>query len=1047
MPRSRLAQVAPLLFTSGACSLIYETVWLRELRLVFGASTAASAATVACFVGGLGVGGLVFGGRADRSRHPLLMYATLEGGIAASSLVTPLLIYLVRTAYIAMGGTRALGSGAGTLARLVLAGLVFAVPTLLMGGTLPAVAKAVERTADEGRYDVALLYGLNTLGAVTGCMVSTFALFEIFGTRLTLLIACLINALVAVVARSLARGFPETRAAVPAETSLDSRGEGEAPEALTLLASAISGFVFCLMELVWYRMLGPLLGGSVFTFGLILAIALFGIGAGGIAYSLRPGRGPPTLHAFAWTCVLEAVCVAIPYALGDRVAVLTMLLHPLGDLSFGLRVMEWGLITTLVVGPTAFVTGLQFPLLIGLLRRGGHGVGRDVGLVYALNTAGAIVGSLAGGFGLLPLLTATGCWRLVGWLLLLLGGLSILIDARRRSPLRTVAPSLLAGLGALLLLAVGPTAAWRHSPIGAGRAPASQIKSASDVIRWEHERRGAIIWEADGRESSVALQQTQGLAFIVNGKNDGSVRGDADTAVMAGIVGAMLHPHPVSALVIGLGTGETAGWLAAIDSVRSVDVAELEPAILHVAAESRLANHDALANPKVKIELGDARELLLTSSRRYSVVMSEPSNPYRAGVASLFTDSYYAAIKEHLEDDGIFLQWLQGYEVDAETVRAVYATLGAVFPEVETWELEKDDLLLVASKRAIPHDIAQIRARMKEEPYLHACGDAWRATDAEAFFAHFVATSALSKKIAEEDAASVNTDDLNIVELGFARSVGETSHSFGVNDIRRVARRRGEGRPLLSGDLDWPRVDEARAAWAVSEAKPLEDYVAPTPEGEHRAAAWYAFGQGDSRRGVLEWRLQPEEPRGPTEQALLGMALADIGDEDAVKYARLLASFDPAESDALLAHFYLQTGKIELAVSSLEALFVRLRVNPWPLPLLVKQALEDAGDIGTKHPRYAARLYDALRQPFAVRIFEDLRRTVAFATAQRTGGPECVAAEAVFEPNVPWTLDFLQARTQCLERNVPQGDSRRVAAERELRQFLSAEPPEFAAGL
>jgi hypothetical protein len=115
MPRSRLAQVAPLLFTSGACSLIYETVWLRELRLVFGASTAASAATVACFVGGLGVGGLVFGGRADRSRHPLLMYATLEGGIAASSLVTPLLIYLVRTAYIAMGGTRALGSGAGTL--------------------------------------------------------------------------------------------------------------------------------------------------------------------------------------------------------------------------------------------------------------------------------------------------------------------------------------------------------------------------------------------------------------------------------------------------------------------------------------------------------------------------------------------------------------------------------------------------------------------------------------------------------------------------------------------------------------------------------------------------------------------------------------------------------------------------------------------------------------------------------------------------------------------------------------------------------------------
>jgi spermidine synthase len=740
------------------------------------------------------------------------------------------------------------------------------------------------------------------------------------------------------------------------------------------------------------------------------------------------------------------VCVAIPYALGDRIAVLTMLLHPLGDLSFGVRVVEWSLITTLVVGPAAFVTGVQFPLLIGLLGRGGRGVGRDVGLVYALNTAGAIVGSLAGGFGLLPMLTATGCWRLVAWLLLGLGALAILVDARRRAR-RAVLPSLLAAFGALLLFADGPTAAWRHSPIGAGRAPASEIRSARDVVRWEHERRRAIIWEADGRESSVALQETQGLAFIVNGKNDGSVRGDADTAVMAGIVGAMLHPHPTSALVIGLGTGETAGWLAAIDSVTSVDVAELEPAILHVAAESRLANHDALANPKVKIELGDARELLLTSSRRYSVVMSEPSNPYRAGVASLFTDSYYQAIKEHLDDDGIFLQWLQGYEVDAETVRAVYATLGAVFPEVETWELEKDDMLLVASKRAIAHDIARIRARLTEEPYRSACGDAWRATDAEAFFAHFVATSALSKKIAEEDAANVNTDDLNLVELGFARSVGETSHKFAVNDVRQVARRRGEARVSVSGDLDWAHVDEARAAWAVSEAKPLMDYVAPTPEGEHRAVAMYAFGQGDMRRAVMEWRLQPEEPRGPTEQALLGMALADIGDEDAVKYATLLASFDPGERDALLAHFYLQTGKIELAVSSLESLFVRLRGDPWPLPRLVKQALEDAGDAGTRHPRYARRLYEALREPFAVRIFEDLRRTVAFATAERAPGPDCVAAEAVFEPNVPWTLDFLQARTQCMGRTLPEGDARRVAAERDLRRFLAAEPSEFAAGL
>jgi len=1044
--RPSLARVAPLLFTSGACSLVYETVWLRELRLVFGASTTASAAVVACFVGGLGVGGLVLGRRADRHPRPLALYGNLEAGIAVSAACTPLLLELVRAVYIGVGGTRMLGATVGSALRLLLAALVFAAPTLLMGGTLPAVARAIETDDDHGRRGVARLYGINTLGAVTGCMLSTFALFEVFGTRITLWIACLFNALVAVAARNLARSSPDLPApTTPEEQSARPRSAvPDAPPWFTLSAAAVAGFTLCLMELVWYRMLGPLLGGSVFTFGLILALVLLGIGAGGVVYGLRPRHAAATVHAFAWTCILEAVLVAVPYALGDRLAVLAVMLRPVGDLSFWLNVATWTLVACVVVLPASFVSGVQFPLLVGMLGRGDRDVGRDVGRVYATNTAGAIAGSLAGGFGLIPALTAPGCWRFAVWSLLALGVVAVLLGARSR-PLAALVPALLGVVAAVLVGATGPTAAWRHSPIGVGHVDAVSLRSPNRVTAWEHSRRHAIAWETDGRESSVALDRAFGLTFVVNGKNDGNARTDAATTVMLGMVGATLHPHPTSAMVIGLGTGETAGWLGAINAMETVDVAEIEPAMLEVARRCAPMNHDAMGNPKVHVEIGDARELLLTSQRRYSLVASEPSNPYRAGVASLFTRSYYQAIQSRLEDDGIFLQWLQGYEVDAGTVRTVYATLASVFPEVETWQLLGDDLLLVASMKPVPHDVPRMQARLREEPYRSAAGLAWRAADVEGFLAHFVASSALAREVARQDTDRVNTDDLNIVEFGFARNVGVQSRNFALDDVRRVASARGEARPtLVGGEVDWDVVEEVRVAAAVAQDEAAVDHGSRAPARGHRIAAIRAFEKGDTRTAVSEWGAQPEEPRGSAEPAMIAMALADLGDETATRYDAALRSFLPAEADAVLARLRVRQGRLDEATRALESVFVELRRNGWPLGRLVKAAFSDAQEIALRAPRLADRLYSALAEPFAVRVFDSAREELAFAIALRTHGPACVAAASVFEPDVPWTIDFLRARHECYRAT---HDPRAGAAERDLRDFLASTPTEFAAGL
>ena len=208
--RTRTAPVAALLFASGFCALVYQVAWLREFRLIFGASTLASAAVLAIFIGGLGIGGLLLGPRADRHPRPLLFYATLESIVAVFAALSPWLLTLARTIYLASGGSTRLGVAAATVERLLLSVIVLAVPTIAMGGTLPAAARAVTRAGDVRRQHLATLYGLNTLGAVAGCLIATFFLLEIYGTRATIWLAAATNLLVAVMARLVDRRSAES---------------------------------------------------------------------------------------------------------------------------------------------------------------------------------------------------------------------------------------------------------------------------------------------------------------------------------------------------------------------------------------------------------------------------------------------------------------------------------------------------------------------------------------------------------------------------------------------------------------------------------------------------------------------------------------------------------------------------------------------------------------------------------------------------------------------------------------------------------------------
>jgi spermidine synthase len=1030
----RAARLSLLLFGSGFCALLYQTVWLRQFRLIFGASTAASAAVLAIFMGGLGIGGIVIGKRVEGSRNPLAVYGGLEIGVAISAGLTPLLFFAIRAAYLAMGGSFGMPGFLIAPIRLALATLVLAIPTILMGGTLPAVARAAESDDDAERSSVAVLYGMNTLGAVAGTLVSTFYLLEHFGNRFTLIGAALLNAFVGLTALLMARPGGRTPLAHEEPPTL---AGAVIDERFIYIAAAVVGFAFLLMELVWYRLLTPLLGGTTFTFGLILAIALLGIGSGSFCYSIGR-RQRATVAGFAICCALEALFLAVPLALGDRVAVLALLLRNLGGVGFHGYVIGWSVIAALAVFPAAFLSGLQFPLLISLLGTGRERVAQQVGRAYAWNTAGAIAGSLAGGFGLLPLLKAPGVWRAVVVVLALLAMAAAVVARRGR-----IAAFAFSILSVAMLFAAGPTAFWRHTPIGAGRADQSNT-SPNKLRDIEATRRRKTVWEADGIESSVSVADDEGYAFIVNGKGDGHARLDAGTQVMGGVLAGLLHPAPRRAVVIGLGTGTTAGWLGALPTMEHVDVVEIEPAIVHVAEMCTAVNRDVLHNPKVRIVAGDGREFLLARGAKYDVISSEPSNPYRAGIASLFTAEFYNACLSRIETGGVFIQFLQAYEVDAPTIRTAYATITSVFPYVETWQSQSGDLLLVGAREPLRYDAATVAARLRNPVVAEGVWRVWWATDAAGVLAHFICGDATARGLG--NGSRRNTDDRTLIEYAFARTLGQGNvEAFRASDLRDLARMRVDDLPRGASDPSTRAAVERRRMSTGIPDNSLVD-LSRTPAGDLaiRGGAQNGYVTADYARTWMMWQAASAMVETPLETLSYGEALANRGDEHALQYIAALQRVAPIEAQTLLARLRWRQGRADDAAAALSAAFRAYRSNPWPLPVVMTRALRLVVEIA-EQPQASSvwpQLLDAISQPFAIHMFDEYRRSAELLLADRMAtSMVCTETErrliASYEPDFPWQQDYLRKRAQCYAQA---GDPRAARAERDWQEYLSNEP-------
>jgi spermidine synthase len=1045
--RAALVPVAGLLFLTGMCALIFQASWFREFRLVFGASTAASSAVLAVFMGGLGMGNAVLGKWADRARSPLAFYALLELSIALAAALSPFVIDVLHGLYFATGGQLTLGFPLATVLRLALSALALGVPTLLMGGTLPAAVRAVTGSEDHQRRGAALLYGVNTLGAVVGVLGSTFFALEFLGTRKTLWLACLINLGTALSALALARspvsrGGPASARQIARKaprtkmrTTNEQVRKPSFPAYLLYCVAGIVGFAFFLMELVWYRMLSPILGGTTFTFGLILAVALMGIGLGAAAYALFFRRAPLSLHSLAFTSVLEACGIAVPFALGDHLAILAATFREANRAHFLGEVWGWAVIASVVILPAALVSGLQFPLLIGLLGQGDKDVGKHLGLACGWNTVGAICGSLAGGFGLLPLLSAPGVWRSAAALLAVLG-VSVFVYAWQRARRRVWAIATVgAGIIAAGMIACpGPTSFWRHGAVGAGRdARMRKLTDPNDLRDWENEVRRSVLWEADGVESSVAIVGSDGLAFHLNGMCDGNAVKDAGTQIMLGLIGAALHSQPRTALVVGLGTGETAGWLADVPLIEHVDVVELEPAVREMARRCREVNRDVLANPKVRLILNDAREVLLTSGERYDLIVCEPSNPYRSGIANLFTREFYLAGQDRLNDRGIFVQWVQAYEIDRRTMRTVLTTFKSVFPHVEVWQSKIGDLVLVGSDQSRAYSVPALRSKLAAEPFAPALRSAWHTADLEGLFSHYVGGVALVDHFIGGDAAAVNTDDQNEIEYGFARTLGRSDWDV-AGALYRQSVEIGDHKPLVNGGtVDWNVVTLGRL-WdaAVRGGKKLSaDDLALIRGTDRKVLERYV--EKDARGMLAAWEGMPHSAPCLTELAVIAHLYSEAGSSKAKPLIEELGKHLPTEAEALRGILAWRQRNFGECGERLATAVRRLRSDPWVLEHVCVKTFSAAIGVAKADPRQAPRLLQAFGEPFAAYYADERRRGTACVIAEALGPAPVAQIVESFEPHVPWSEEFLTYRRRAYH---DAGHRLAAQADRELQEFF-----------
>ena len=693
-----------LFFCSGATALIYEVVWSKYLALMFGSTIQAQTVVLAAFMGGLALGNRLIGSRSDVLSRPLVAYGYIEVLIGLYAFFFNHIYSVTDTVFVGVG-SRIFERGLLLLGlKGVLSVALLLLPTVLMGGTLPLLAAWLQKESTDPGQRSARFYSVNSLGAVFGAGLAGFLLVRELGMVSTLQMTALANVMIGITAVALGRREIEAADRVDRTPQMTSdASEPLSPRQIAWAGGlvALTGGVSMSLEVVATRSLSLIFGASLQAFSIVLMAFILGIGVGS-AFIASPRAG--RLHKPSTTIRLlfsAALC------LGALVVGIEELTVFYAKARTGLAATEVGyffhqiltsIISVLVLGLPAALLGSVLPLWMRLLAGSGPALGDRVGRLLTWNTLGAVAGVLLTGFVLMPTFGLRGA---IGGLAVVLGLLAALAAWLQQQPQSSMFALLLSGV--LLWISVTGGEGWRHI-LGSG-----VFRLHTTDVSWnlmeQRQKFIEILFYEDASDATVSVETRKDKnpdnerVLRINGKPDASTRGDLSTQYLLAHLPMLARPESKQVFVLGFGSGITGGALLG-HPIERLTIAENCKPILKAGKLFEAWNRGVLTNARTRVCYEDGRTVLRLSSQQYDVIISEPSNPWLAGVGSVFSQEFYQIAARRLQDDGIMAQWFHIYEMHDGIVSLVLRTFGSVFPFVEIWDSQEGDIILLGSKRA-----------------------------------------------------------------------------------------------------------------------------------------------------------------------------------------------------------------------------------------------------------------------------------------------------------------------------------------------------------
>lgn len=794
---------------------MYEVVWARSLGLVFGASHLAVSTVLAIYMAGLALGSRIFAGPADRTDRPLRLYGILELGIAVSAPCFLLLMSIYPSLYSPLAGQVQDNSPLITALRVAFAITAMIVPTTLMGGTLPLMTRVVTSRPERLPHQLSRLYSLNTFGAVVGTLAAGFVLLRLFGATATLLIAAVVSALVGITAMLIGQRPTPSSEALPAaanaeEPCEETRTPGNLLRRLALVLVGVSGFCAMGYEVLWTRMLTMGVGTSVYSFAVMLAAFLTGIGLGSHGFSLiasnrRVQGARAYVLIFAATQLLVGIsALAVTILMRDLPATVHWIqgvVAGLIDSEFQGRLGASAGIAFFYMAIPAFFMGMAFPAAGAVLGAGRSDTGSTVGRLLAVNTVGAILGPIISGFVLIQLF---GIERSLQMLIILnLGAGAVMLAAAVNR--RLVLP--VAGAVALILILRGALPQWGST--WDSNAFATHVNNATvggEMLRADP-RDLEVLYYREGINETVSVFRSLGgiQSYVVNGRAEASSAAvDIQLQRSLGHLPMLLHPDPRKVFVLGTGTGMTLGATALHPQVEQMVLAEIEQEMIPVGRSFARWNGGVLDDSRLRIVINDGRNYLTTTTERFDVISADPIHPWSGGAGYLYTTEFFRSVAAKLAPGGIASQWLPLYELSLKDVRTVVRTFSEAFSHTMVF-LTYYDAVLVGSNSPLVIDPAALAARMAN-PEIRKDLAAVQMGTVDDLLAYFVMGTDGARRFAE--GGDLNTDDNLVLEFSAPESQGR--QGLDALNVQALASARENIATYVSGSRPLPADQQSR---------------------------------------------------------------------------------------------------------------------------------------------------------------------------------------------------------------------------------------------